>query len=220
VDDLYTPLQRPAEPEPTHRAMAPDDSDPSAEESDSDDSDDSQHGQKKPKLKPSLMKTRQIPDKVKKYNVWSSGIQEEVLTQELTNCEVAQRYERNRDVESYDYTMSHNNTNPEEYYGNLPRTSNKRHHGECQSRGIRARLGRRRRSSDDAMKGLPRTMLDLTTTVDNTAEEVAKDIANKLCEEKEELICKYYTFHILLLDIFSMYSKTSLIVPSLINKSH
>lgn len=46
----------------------------------------------------------------------------------------------------------------------------------------------RNEESDDDIKGSARKMLGLVTTVANTDEEVAKDIANKLCEEKDDLL--------------------------------
>jgi hypothetical protein len=187
VED-YTPLQRPTEMDNPRPVVPVEESEPSAEEeSESEDSDDPQRGQKKQKLKPSMMNNmREQSTKSKKYNVWCSGIQEEVLTQELTNCEVAQRFERNRDVESYDYTRYRGK---DEELGESC-TSNKRQYDDRQQQGVRSRLGRRRHSSE-GLKGKVRSILGLTTTIDSTDEEIARDIANKLCEEKDELICKF-----------------------------
>ena len=42
-----------------------------------------------------------------KYNVWSTGLQEEALTSELANCDAMQKYSRDRDVESYDFTLKY-----------------------------------------------------------------------------------------------------------------
>lgn len=186
VDD-YTPLQRPEILDTAPRVVSPELSEPeqSAEDSESEDSDEPCRGQKKQKLKPSLL-NRQQQARPKKYNVWSSGIQEEVLTQELTNCEVAQRYERSRDIESYDYTRFRQ-PSPDDF--DRPPSSNKRHYDDRQFQGVKARLGRRRGSADSA-KGPSRAMLSLVVTAASSDEEVAKDIANKLCEEKEDLICK------------------------------
>lgn len=50
----------------------------------------------------------------------------------------------------------------------------------------------RNEESDDDIKGSARKLLGLVTTVANTDEEVAKDIANKLCEEKDDLLREYY----------------------------
>lgn len=193
VED-YTPLQRPSEMVEIRRPTAAvEDSEPSADEdTESEDSDDPQRGQKKQKLKPSMMNRE--PAKSKKYNVWCAGIQEEVLTQELTNCEVAQRFERNRDVESYDYTL-HRQDDDDELVDDS-QMSNKRQYDDRQHKGVRARLGRRRHSNEGA-RGTARNILSLAVTVDSTDEEVARDIANKLCEEKDELICKY--IHLLVL---------------------
>lgn len=47
------------------------------------------------------------------------------------------------------------------------------------------------KTQKDDLKGSSRILLSLTTSLENTDEEVAQDLANKLSEEKEDLIRKY-----------------------------
>lgn len=52
------------------------------------------------------------------------------------------------------------------------------------------RLSRRMSEEKPDTNSAPRHIMDLTVTSESTAEEIASDMANKLCEEKEDLLSK------------------------------
>lgn len=189
-DEEYTPLERPtnySKTQPLPRLpMNPvvSESDEEELQSDSDsDSDPNTKKVKKPKirLKPQL---QQRPQRHKKFDIWSNRLQEDTLAATLDNCDVVQK-DRSRDVESYDFTLAHG------YYENkfkvVERTNNKRRHGD---RNTNFRQKQRSLSGDRDIKGDAKIIPDLKVDVNDKPEDLAKDIANKLYEEKEELILK------------------------------
>ncbi|XP_044263188.1 phosphorylated adapter RNA export protein [Tribolium madens] len=177
--DTYTPLERPADysgtqPNPRFPVVVPEsESETELQSSDSDsDSDSTNRKSKKPKIK---LKPKLEQPKRKKYDIWSTRVQEDVLSETLNSCDVTIK-DRSRDVETYDYSLSHFN-----------RTNNKRTRDDRKNSNVRS-VGRPK--SQDRAKGHSRNIIDLTVTASNTPEEIAKDIANKLFEEKEELILR------------------------------
>lgn len=177
--DNYTPLERPA----NYAAVQPNlkfppnlesDSESSKQStSDSESDSDKELRKKRPKIKPKLRKpVRSL--RQNKYSIWSTHIQEDVLADTLNTCDVTLK-DRSRNIESYDYSLG--------------RKTNKRTIGDRNNRKIR--LVNASRSDTDDIKGTARTLLSLTVSLENTEEEIARDLANKLCEEKEDLICLY-----------------------------
>lgn len=187
-DNNYTPLPRPenySSTIPMSRFPVVQDSESedellSASDSDSD-SDSQVYKAKKPKvkLKPKLQKCNVNP-KRKKYDIWTTRAQEDVLAETLSSCDVTFK-DRSRSVESYDYTLSHSHIMNE-------RSNNKRSRDDRKNTNIR--LLKRHNDNKDEAKGSARTILDLTVTAENTPEEIGSDLANKLCEEKEDLLSK------------------------------
>lgn len=179
-------------------------SDNSGDENDSVDSDSGNDSDspgfsaKKPKIKKKngpVEKKTQETTKQNKYNIWCSELQETSLTEDLVNCDVRQNtLDRSRDVESYDYKLAYSMDDQHDVgsFGNKSRAfpqGTKRRYGDRGS--VKLRLGKRRSNSNESdYRGSPRAMFDLNVTLENTNEEVASDIANKLCEEKEDLILK------------------------------
>lgn len=204
-DNNYTPLERPASYSTvgsTNRFLVQQESESedelvSASDSDSD-SDCQVYRVKKPKikLKPKVQKM-QYP-KRKKYDIWSTRVQEDVLAETLNSCDVTYK-DRSRDVESYDYTLG------QKIYGSADnRASNKRSRADRNNPNLR--LSKRSCSNErtDANTA-PRHILDLAVTCENTAEEIARDMANKLYEEKEDLLSiQHFSFlcHAYLLRFF------------------
>lgn len=131
------------------------------------------------------MKTKPLKQqtKRKKYDIWSSHVQEDVLAETLISCDVS-RIDRSRDVESYNhFDLRHKIKNKQ---------GNKRRHDQ---RNKKFSLERKDDSDDEDIKGSKRIILDLDIGVDITDEELAKDIANKLCEEKDDLMCMLLVFY-------------------------
>jgi phosphorylated adapter RNA export protein len=200
----YDPLPRPTVY--GSGAMSMKYSDHSGDENDSvdsdsgDDSDSPGFRAKKPKLKKKCgagEETTHPSSKQNKYNIWCSELQETSLTEELVNCDVRnKKFDRSRDVESYDYKLAYT---VDDQQGNsvdscgskssaFPQGVKRRY----RDRGSATlRLGKRPSDGNESeRRGSPRSLFELNVTVENTNEEVACDIANKLCEEKEDLICK------------------------------
>lgn len=181
-------------------------SDNSGDENDSVDSDSGNDSDspgfraKKPKLKKkSGAAVRTVhTGKQNKYNIWCSELQETSLTEELVNCDVRQKMlDRSRDVESYDYKLAYSMDDQQTSVDNFGSESRAFHQGmkrRYEDRGnVKLRLGKRQNDiNESGCRGSPRTISDLNVTLENTNEEVADDIANKLCEEKDDLICEYY----------------------------
>lgn len=151
-----------------------------------------------------------------KYNIWSSSLQEEVM-ENLKGCGVDQdsgRYDRN--CESYDYSLKYrlngeNSLKRRQSYSddsdkgfscstsNAFESKNKRFRANSlcslmkrDRKNVRLRLGNR---SDDSSgnegsgaMNMARNILDLTADASASNDEIAKDIANKLYEEKDTLM--------------------------------
>lgn len=116
----------------------------------------------------------------KRYDIWSTRAQEDVLLENMINCDVS-NIDRSRSVETYP-TLNNRRTNK--------RT--------CRDRvDDNIRLYKPERQEEE-VKGASRFIADLGVNAENDDAEIAKDMANKLYEEKEELICKlilfYYTY--------------------------
>ncbi|KAK4885508.1 hypothetical protein RN001_001779 [Aquatica leii] len=177
-DDSYTPLERP----PTYsselyKARLPVVEDvESEEEFESTSESDSDEGtkSKRPKLKLKPQAVSSKSNSRKKYDVWSTHVQEDLLLENLVNCDVSQ-VDRSRTVETYSINhvpfLKNNKRTREDRYNPHLRLPKKSNSDERENGG-----------------GTPRTILDAHVTINNTEDEIAKDIANKLCEEKEDLI--------------------------------
>jgi phosphorylated adapter RNA export protein len=201
----YNPIPRPTAYGSSVTSMKY--SDDSADDNDSIDSDSGNDSDspgfrvKKPKLKKksgATEGTAHHTSRHSKYNIWCNELQETSLTEELVNCDVRQKIDRSRDVESYNYKLAYTMDNQQDHnvdgFGCESRAfpqGIKRRYGDRGS--VKLRLGKKRSNSNESdCRGSPRTICDLYVTLENTNEEVATDIANKLCEEKDDLICKYY----------------------------
>lgn len=169
-----------------------------------------------------------------KFNIWSTSLQEEVM-ENLKGCGVDQdsgRYDRS--CESYDYSLkyrlnggnslkrrqSHSDDSDKGLNttsSNAIESKNKRFRANSLSvkdrRNVRLRLGNRSddSSSSDgsALMNISRCISDLSVSTESTNAEVARDIANKLYEEKDSLMS--------MLNIKNRYIRRYLIVFFLIS---
>lgn len=150
----------------------------------------------------------------KKYNIWSTSLQEEVM-ENLKGCGVDQdcgKYDRKS--EAYDYSLKYrlngeNSLKRRQSYSDdsdkgvncssssaFFETKNKRFRANSLSvkdrRNVRLRLGNRSddSSSNDGAGTMnsARCIVDLATTTNDSDEAVAREIANKLYEEKDDLM--------------------------------
>lgn len=132
--------------------------------------------EKRPKLKPKLLHNDKPKDKRKKYDIWSNRAQEDVLLETMNRFDVTKK-DRSRDVETYDFTLSYSNTED--------RINNKRTRSDRSDKSIRHVS---KKTEEEKIKCRPRKILKLKIDKDSTDEDVATEIANKLCEEKSDLI--------------------------------
>lgn len=201
--DCYTPLERP----PTYSATAvppnrfakiiESESDEEPEPQSSSDSDsDLDAKRKKPKKAKLKIKPKValgVNPKHKKYDIWSTRMQEDVLSETLNSCDVTLK-DRSRDVESYDYTLSYSYNNDTKICGTDnkftdTRTNNKRTRNDRKNTNLRLK---QKQEDNQESKGAARSILDLAVTSEDSLDDIVKDIANKLLEEKEDLVSKYF----------------------------
>lgn len=190
------------------KQLVDEDSTSACSEESSDDSDDGfklKKLNKKQKLKTNPIEKLQVvtPKPNNKYQIWSASLQEESLMENLQGCDVTKNKMRDRNVESYDYSLGYRlegevkslkrRKSPEtEYYQQNDNKRSRGHNNQFNNRkNVKDRLGARKNSVCD---NSPRCILDLVITLENTDEEIAKDIANKLCEEKDSLMCESFFF--------------------------
>lgn len=182
-DGSYIPLQRPDHFNPTSlmsMQIQDDQSDESYQESSASDSDSmaSYNRPKKPKMKlKKVANDSTSQNKKNKYNIWCKTLQEEVLTEELGGCDFAKT--RPYGVESYDHTIKYRLEND--------KFRNKR--TVTDRKNVKLRLGPRLSSDSDHRKQSEvRILAELTVTDSDSVDNIAKDIAEKLSEEKVSLI--------------------------------
>lgn len=183
-NDDYIPQDRPSnylsmlEPRfPIVEEVESDDDFASSSDTDTD-SDNKSKRIKQPKLKLKPKACHSKGTRLKKYDIWSTRIQEDALLENLVNCDVS-NVDRSRNVETY----------PLPSYI-TPRKTNKRTHDDRNKSDIRLNKRSERYSEHHNTSTVSRTILDMHATIDNSEEDIARDIANKLFEEKEDLIRK------------------------------
>ncbi|CAG9766364.1 unnamed protein product [Ceutorhynchus assimilis] len=187
----YTPLERPKNyalavplkrfPEVSTRYSDNDDEDESQSSHDDSDSDTSLRAKQSKKIKLKPLPKRQ--DRSKKYDVWSTRAQEDVLAETMISCDVSLR-DRSRDVESYDYTIA------QKYYAEL---ENKQHGTKRTRDNMKSNTflpKKRDQSEEEEFNGAPREISDLIVNSSNSVEEIVEDIASKLHEKRDDLILK------------------------------
>ncbi|KAK6623924.1 hypothetical protein RUM44_010780 [Polyplax serrata] len=197
--ELYTPLVRP------HTSVVPNQSEPlvtdSEEENNGKESlsdSDSSEGRYPTKIRKKALPRQDNNQGIKKksYDIWSRELQTDVLSTSLVDCNVDMTYNRERDIESYNYNLGkHNNLQQ----GNNSKSSDLKERqrfsgGKRKHNGAYVETSSQNRHSmnepEEKKEGFSRNILSLTTTVDSLENEIATDIANKLYEEKEDLILR------------------------------
>ncbi|XP_030386444.1 phosphorylated adapter RNA export protein [Scaptodrosophila lebanonensis] len=147
----------------------------------------------------------------KKYNVWTAALQEETLSENMRGCDVT-RGTSDRNVENYDFSLKYrlngenvlkrrlsNSSEEEESHSvhKRGRPSGRAAVDYLQQRGtVKSRIVHRSRrhtssasaSSDNTCE--PRQILDLNETRGREPSDVAREMANKLHEKKDELLVR------------------------------
>lgn len=149
-----------------------------------------------------------------KYNIWTESLQEDTLMETMRGCDVTLNGMRNRDVESYDYSLKYRMNGGNAYHRALKRRQSnsddsdgfgggKRFRStsfggvscgmmQAQRKSAKLRLGKRNSSdeSQDSFQNAPRHILDLNVADGCTYEVFAAELARKLCEEKDDLMLR------------------------------
>lgn len=149
-----------------------------------------------------------------KYNIWTESLQEDTLMETMRGCDVTLNGMRNRDVESYDYSLKYRMNGGNAYHRALKRRQSnsddsdgfgggKRFRStsfggvscgmmQAQRKSAKLRLGKRNSSDDsqDSFQNAPRHILDLNVADGCTYEVFAAELARKLCEEKDDLMLR------------------------------
>lgn len=150
-----------------------------------------------------------------KYNIWTQSIQEDTLMETMRGCDVTLNGMRNRDVESYDYNLKYrfnggnayhralkrrqSNSDDSDGFGGGKRFRSTSFGNACSIGSIRERksaklrLGKRNSSdsnSNDSFQNAPRHILDLNVALECDHGAFAAELANKLCEEKDDLMLR------------------------------
>lgn len=149
-----------------------------------------------------------------KYNIWTESLQEDTLMETMRGCDVTLNGMRNRDVESYDYSLKYRMNGGNAYHRALKRRQSnsddsdgfgggKRFRStsfggvscgvmQAQRKSAKLRLGKRNSSDDsqDSFQNAPRHILDLNVADGCSYEVFAAELARKLCEEKDDLMLR------------------------------
>lgn len=200
-EELYIPLERPAVPSINiQNAQTASDHEENLNDSSSDSDSSIKKSSSRRKFVPQKPVSSVLPPKRKNYNIWCSDLQTEVLTNNLVDCNVDQSAERTRDVESYNYKISaflNDSDDSRHSFSDNQKvkksgfTAKRKHDGHYVEGKKKDRVAKPRNNAREK-KGASRKILPLTTSINDSEADIARDIANKLYEEKEELICKYH----------------------------
>ncbi|XP_055917339.1 phosphorylated adapter RNA export protein [Eupeodes corollae] len=136
----------------------------------------------------------------KKYDIWASSLQEETLTENMRGIGVRHDIRSDRNVENYDYTLKYRLNGENSLKRRLSTSSDEHsendfHQQAKRSRagGVKSRLGQRshRPSESSSEYNEPRHIVDLEEpVVGRPPLEIAREMANKLFEEKDELLVR------------------------------
>ncbi|XP_004922448.1 phosphorylated adapter RNA export protein [Bombyx mori] len=196
-EGTYIPLTRPEAfnpPSLVHMQIQDEQSDdPSPESSATDSDEEPRRRAKRTKVRPRRPQPQPQNNKREKYNVWYRALQEELLSEDMIGFDVSKK--RRYGVESYDYTIKYRleeelasgNAFTKNSNSNRDVTSNKRKHSDRSN--VKLRLGKRINSNSHIEeKHAPKYLKDLMVNAEDPLDIVASDIADKLSEEKKELI--------------------------------
>ncbi|XP_055374421.1 phosphorylated adapter RNA export protein [Condylostylus longicornis] len=148
--------------------------------------------------------------KFKKYDIWAQSLQEDSLMENMRGIDVAKN-RSDRNVENYDFALKYRlngentlkrrlstsddmseGSNSRQYYQNSKRTksSGRRSRQEKRQKKKSSQERKKSTSSCDSNQNAGRAIFDLNIQADSSNEEIAREIANKLYEEKDDLLLR------------------------------
>ncbi|EEB19860.1 RNA U small nuclear RNA export adapter protein, putative [Pediculus humanus corporis] len=145
----------------------------------------------KSKRKALPKRPKYITEKNKKHNIWGSDLQADILTNSLINCNVDQSNKRVRSVESYDYQLAKlNKYNSNDFRNKGKHSAKRKHNGAFKDKKLQSVETNKSCHNNLGNEDQGRNINSLETSVHNSEDDIAADIASKLKEIKEDLICK------------------------------
>ena len=193
-DDLYTPLERPHISATVNNKQMPfseSDDDNNLKESSTDSDSSTKNYFSKSKRKALPKRPKYITEKNKKHNIWGSDLQADILTNSLINCNVDQSNKRVRSVESYDYQLAKlNKYNSNDFRNKGKHSAKRKHNGAFKDKKLQSVETNKSCHNNLGNEDQGRNINSLETSVHNSEDDIAADIARKLKEIKEDLICK------------------------------
>lgn len=160
--------------------------------------------------------TEQKRSRFKRYDIWTAALQEDALTENMRGCDVTQNGFNDRNVENYDFSLHYRLNGENSLKRRLSAdegSDNDQHQPQnkrlrSSSRGdnsrssssskqsVHERLGKRRQyrrysstnSGSDTNSYEPRHIEDLDEIGDRDDVDVAREMALKLHEEKDDLL--------------------------------
>ncbi|XP_075168686.1 phosphorylated adaptor for RNA export [Haematobia irritans] len=155
----------------------------------------------------------------KRYDIWTAALQEDALTENMRGCDVTQNGFNDRNVENYDFSLHYrlnganslkrrlsgddiSDSDQQQPQHKRQRPSSRGEHNSRSSssskNSVHERLGKRRNnrrypstnSGSDSNSYEPRLIEDIEDIGDRDTVDVAKEIALKLREQKDDLLVK------------------------------
>uniref|UniRef100_A0A1A9W0Z6 Phosphorylated adapter RNA export protein n=1 Tax=Glossina brevipalpis TaxID=37001 RepID=A0A1A9W0Z6_9MUSC len=172
------------------------------------------------RIEPNSDNNDQMKARFKKYDIWTAALQEEALTETMRSCDVTQNGFSDRNVENYDFCLRYRLNGENSLKRRLSNSTDDLSEGENQphlkrmkrsTRGtiyqeqrksFRDRLGKRRdrhgrrrggsstTSGSDSNSYEPRCIENLDDVGGRDTVDVAREMATKLHEDKDELLAR------------------------------
>ncbi|KAI9577823.1 phosphorylated adapter RNA export protein [Glossina fuscipes] len=171
------------------------------------------------RIEPNSDNSDQMKARFKKYDIWTAALQEEALTETMRSCDVTQQNGfSDRNVENYDFSLRYRLNGENSLKRRLSNSTDDLSEGENQphlkrlkrsTRGtlfqeqrksFRDRLGKRRdqhgrrgsstTSGSDSNSYEPRCIEDLDDVGGRETVDIAREMAKKLHEDKDELLAR------------------------------
>ncbi|CAF4914411.1 unnamed protein product [Pieris macdunnoughi] len=194
-EGTYIPLERPEvfnPPSLVNMQIQDEQSDEAslAESSGSESDEEPRRRPKRTKVRPRRPQQQQS-GRNNKYNIWCQTLQEDLLTEDMGTCDVSKKSRYG--VESYDYTIKYRlddkYISKKVFSSSDYNQTNKRKYSDRSN--VKLRLGKRVNSHQPVEeKQEPRFLPDLVVTSEDSIANLAVDIAEKLAEEKKDLVVR------------------------------
>lgn len=180
-DEIYTPLERPTCNVPVVAKVLVESDDDNKEQSSEDSDGSDAGGTKRRSIRKPRMSARLEEQKPKKnLKIWCNVLQAESVSTDLTDCNLDMFQRKIRGLEPYTWENDRE-TRDEQFIA----PGKRRHCGNLVNENKFAK-----QKDCNQKRGAPKIIEPLPETVWESDEVLAKEIAKKLSEVKDDLICK------------------------------